>query len=525
MHLIPKLIKQQKTQEDISIIHDYLSQLHQFQAPYEIIKDISKRIGYAYFEKGQNVQKNNNMAYFVIKGILKTYENLEIQADMWYEGEIAFEAQTETHCFTLPLSIYKRLTACHSQMFQLKLKTLISNLPILEKVNYRIKDQLIKGFQEVKFGNKDFVLKMDDTSSSLFILQHGILIVSKIYQKTLSQYEKLILPKKFWFDDIILGKLIDQGFIGEEFIQCDKALYNVQVASKTATLLMISIQQLQQISQQVYQAIYKISIENQALREEIYKEKCQELEKYWQNTNKSQILNQDIKKSISFKVIKKQQSSSQDQQCQTIDDHMQFIISNLSYKKMPTFIQQYFRQKNIKIKKKQDSTQLQRSQNSISLHYVDSNIFDSQILLQKAQHKIQAQQNQQKSLCLRKSQTRQINRNNTSSKSEHLKPNTAQILFQFNIPQQQENSKIQIEQKKDLIMNKTVLSNFQNLKPDSRQQIKRSSSVIKFNENQSQNTPGTQSKTPRENMFYIGFQQNQIVKKIKVNQLLLNQQI
>ena len=32
------------------------------------------------------------MAYFVIKGILKTYENLEIQADMWYEGEIAFEA-------------------------------------------------------------------------------------------------------------------------------------------------------------------------------------------------------------------------------------------------------------------------------------------------------------------------------------------------------------------------------------------------------------------------------------------------
>ncbi|CAK65987.1 unnamed protein product (macronuclear) [Paramecium tetraurelia] len=494
----------------------------QFLLPY---KQISKRIGYAYFEKGQSVQKNNNMAYYVIKGMLRTHENLQIQPDMWYEGEFAFEAQTETHCFMLPLSIYKKFTACHTQMFQQKKKTLISNLPILEKVNYRIQDQLIKGFQEVKFVNKDFVLKMDDPGSSLFILQHGILIVSKTYQKSLSQYEKLVLPKKFWFDDIVLCEFIDKGFIGEEFLSCDKALYNVQVASKTATLLMISIQQLKQISQQVFQAIFKISTDNQFIREEIYKEKCQELEKYWQNTNKSQILSQDIKKTISFKVIQKQ-SSSQDQQCQTIDDQMQFIIGNLSYKKMPTFIQQYFRQKNIKIKKKQDPLQqLQRSQNSISFHQVDPTIFDSQILIQKVQQKISAQQNQQQSFCLRKSQSRQFNRNKSSSKSEHIKPNASQIVFQFNIPQQQENNKLQNEQKKDQMMNKTIFSNFQTPKPEAKLQIKmkRSTSVIKLNENLSSITPGTQSKTPRENL-YINFSSNQIVKKIKVNQLLLNQQ-
>ncbi|CAD8063625.1 unnamed protein product [Paramecium sonneborni] len=524
MHLIPKLIKEQKTQEDIYEIYDHLSQLHQFQAPYEVLKDLCKRIGYSFFETGQIIEKNSNMAYYVIKGVLKTTKNLEIQANMWYEGECGFEAQTETHCFTLPLSNYKKFSVSHNLMYQQKKKTLIFNLPILEKLNYRIHDQLIKGFQEIKFVNQDFIQKMDEPSSSLYILQNGILAISKIYEKNLSQYEKLVLPKKFWSDEILIEQLINNGIIGEELSQFDKALYNVQVVSKTATLLMISIQQLKSISQQIFQAIFKISNENNTFREEIYQKKCLELEKLWQNVDKNQILNQDIKKTITFKVLQKK-FQSQDQQSQTVDDNLQYIIGNLSYKKMPKFIQQYFRQKNNKIKKKQDLQS--RNQNSNSQQQIDQTQIDSQILLAKVQQKIQ-QQNPSKLLnCQRLFQVKQFNRNKTPSKSEHIRPNTSQILFQFNISNNQEKNKLMKEQKKNQMINKTIISNLQNSKANLIQSIKmqRSSSVFELKENTSHKVSVTQSKTPRENVFQINFQQNQIGKKIKVNQLLLNSQI
>ncbi|CAD8066850.1 unnamed protein product [Paramecium sonneborni] len=529
MHLIPKLTKLNKSQEDISAIQDHLSQLPQFQAPYEVLKDLCKTIGYVFFETGQVVQQNNKFAFYIINGLLNTQDNLLIQPEMWYEAEQGFEAKQDTHCFALPLVLYKKFSSTHGVLYQQKKKSLIVNLPIIEKIAPKIQEQLIRLFQEVKFAHTDFIQKMDEPGNSLFILQFGVLSITKNYQKALSHYEKSVLPRKFWFNEIVICELIDQGILGEEFTNQEKALYNVQVISKSASLLMISIQQLKNIFPQVYQSICKMFKEKTTLRDEIYKQKCQELEKNWQNTNKDQMLNQDIKKTISFKVLSKQPSACQDQQSQTNDDQFGSLIGNLSYKKMPTFIQQYFRQKHIKVKKRQDQYQLNNS-NSSSLNNIDST-FDPYVLLQKTQQKMLIQQNSLKQQNgLRLTKTRQMDRKLEQTESQQIRPNTSQIMVQqqFSLGQTQQQQQSQNQQgsgyRQELIQKKTIFQGFHTPKPIIRQlkRMYRSSSVHKIENPPFSLIPQLKNKTPRENMFYLNLQQNYSGQRIKVNQLLHN---
>ncbi|CAD8152915.1 unnamed protein product [Paramecium octaurelia] len=528
MHLIPKLTKLNKSQEDISAIQDYLSQLPQFQAPYEVLKDLCKTIGYVYFETGQVIQQNNKFAFYVIKGLLQLEDNIQILPEMWYDGDLGFEVKQDTHCFALPIYLYKKFSSIHGVLYQQRKKSILANLPILEKIAPKTQEQLIRLFQEVKFAHTDLIQKMDEPGNALFILQYGVLSLSKNYQKTLSHYEKQVLPRKFWFNEIVICQLSDQGILGEEFTQQEKALYNVKVMSKSASLLMISMQQLKNISPYVFQYVSKMFKEKSILREEIYKQKCQELEKNWQNTNKDQMLNQDIKKTISFKVLSKQTSTCQDQQSQTNEDQFGALFGNLSYQKMPTFIQQYFKQKHIKVKKRQDQYQLNYSNSSIN--QIDST-FDPFVLLQKTKQKLLVQQHSLKQQnCFRLIKTRQIDRKSEQTKSQQIRPNTSQIAasqqsqFGQTLQLQQSLNQQSLASNSELNLQKIIAQSFHNQKPIFRQfkKIQRSSSVHKMDDIPFSLIPQLKNKTPRDNMFYLNQQQNYLGQRIRVNQLLHN---
>ncbi|CAD8120442.1 unnamed protein product [Paramecium sonneborni] len=355
-----------KSQEDIAAIQDYMSQLPQFHAPYEILKELCYSMNYKSFKHGEHVNNKSEYAYFILKG--------QILAD---NGD-TFGVDIDTHCIIVPINTYKNFNHTHGSNFQYRKNILLQNITSIDKINSsKIQEKLIRTFTETTLSAGNIIYKQNESAQYLYVLSEGVLQISRFYEKKMTQYEKQVLPKKYWQTEINICQLTNSGVIGEELLYQDLAFYNVKIISKIAVLQMISIKQLKNFLNisVVIQSLQDLFHDKHIQREEIFNQQCEEMEKNWQSTSKQQIINSEIKKTISFKVLKSTSEKQQQTNNTTInitkinisntpknqdEELAEFQRTKSPVKKIPNFIQQYFKQKQLESNKKTNEITLQQ---------------------------------------------------------------------------------------------------------------------------------------------------------------------
>ncbi|CAD8119286.1 unnamed protein product [Paramecium sonneborni] len=376
MYLISRLSKVHKSQEDIAAIQDYMSQLQQFHAPYEILKELCYSMNYKSFKHGEHVKNKSEYAYFILKGQILADNGDTYSIDSWYDLDYSFYVVVDTHCIIVPINIYKNFNHTHGSNFQYRKNILLQNITSIDKINSsKIQEKLIRTFIETTLSAGNIIYKQNESAQYLYVLSEGILQISRFYEKNMTHYEKQVLPKKYWQTEINICQLTNSGVIGEELLYQEYAFYNVKVISKIAVLQMISIKQLKNFLNinVVIQSLQDLFHDKHIQREEIYNQQCEEMEKNWQSTSKQMIINSEIKKSFSFKVLK---SNSEKQTKNNSTNANKINISNTPnhqdeelaefqrtkspVKKIPNFIQQYFKQKQLESTKKTNEITLQQ---------------------------------------------------------------------------------------------------------------------------------------------------------------------
>ncbi|KAM3141188.1 hypothetical protein pb186bvf_006796 [Paramecium bursaria] len=346
MHLVQKLAKGTKSPEDIALIIEYLTSHQSFQAPIESLTDLCKHMGYSYMQQG-NRYESQSSAFYLIKGQMLADNGMVFHQDEWFDIVGNIYIVVEAHCITLPWDIYQTFKSQYGSSYQQKRSQILAQVPLLDKINSsKLQDQLVRSFQEYRLGTNICLTKSDEPCQQFYVLTQGKLQISKMYSKFLTQQEKQILPKKFWSQEIFICEMNDQGLIGEEFLFQDKAIYNIKIISKHATFYTLPLQQLRLFPQNIITTLIRMFKEKSLQRDDIFRKKAQEIEKNWKNQDKQILMNNEIKKTISFKVIKQPQTQKKsDQQIQTADVK-DFQNNQLPTRKIPLFMQQYLKLKN-----------------------------------------------------------------------------------------------------------------------------------------------------------------------------------
>ncbi|CAD8182790.1 unnamed protein product [Paramecium pentaurelia] len=337
-----------------------------------------KSMNYKSFKHGEHVNNKSEFAYFILKGQILADNGDSYSVDTWYDLDYSFYVVVDTHCIIVPINTYKNFNHTHGSNFQYRKNILLQNITSIDKINSsKIQEKLIRTFTETTLSAGSIIYKQNEPSQSIYVLSEGVLQISRLYEKKMTHYEKQVLPKKYWQTEINICQLTNSGVIGEELLKQDFAFYNVKVISKIAVLQMISVKQLKNFLNinVVIQSLQDLFNDKHVQREEIFKQQCEEMEKNWQTTSKQQIINSEIKKTISFKVLK----STSEKQQQTNNTTMNMTKINISntpnhqdeelgefqrtkspIKKIPNFIQQYFKQKQLESTKKTNEITLQQ---------------------------------------------------------------------------------------------------------------------------------------------------------------------